>query len=81
MFDLIYLIFATIPIGTVVFFIISLIRFCTAKRRNRLMPGSISRGEMITRMVLFIASAATVVVVFAVIIGFIAVMSMSITSM
>ncbi len=52
--------FYLIPIGAIVFFCVSLIRFISARRKNKRIPGSYSEKQMMTRFILMIVSSVIV---------------------
>ena len=66
-----YFLFFGIPAAAVMFFAISLFRFCYAKYKNKKNPGSYSVGQIKTRKVLLIVSSVIAGLLAAIIIGFI----------
>ncbi len=75
------IIFYGIPIATLVFFIISLCRYLSAKRRHRLDPASISEAQLKSRKTLMIVSLILAAVFVAVVIAFILLMLMAVAFM
>lgn len=75
------IIFYGIPVAALVFFVVSLCRFISAKSKNKKEPGAFSAEEMKTRKMLLIISALIVGVLVAVVIAFIAVLSMAVMHM
>lgn len=75
------LIFVGIPLIAFIFFIVSLVRFCMARRRIKTEPESISAQDMKKCKTLLIVSSIILVVLLAVIIGFVALIYMSIAYM
>ncbi len=75
------LIFVGIPLIAFIFFIVSLVRFCMAKHRTKMQPDSISANEMKKRKILLIVSSIILVLLLAVVIGFVALIYMSIAYM
>lgn len=65
------LFFTTLSL-TVVFFVISLVACISAKRKNRIQPGSVSPEELKWKRTLLIASSVVLGVFLAVVIGLIA---------
>lgn len=63
-------IFYGIPVAAVLFFAISLYRYCRARSMNRKTPGSIPAGEMKKRKILFIISSVIAAVLASVVGGF-----------
>lgn len=74
-------IFYGIPIGTLLFFIISLYRYFYAKRKNKREPGSFSPEEMQRRKSLLKVSGVMAGVMAAVVIGLAVLLVMSIAYM
>lgn len=70
-------IFYGIPIAAVIFFIISLCRYLSAKRRQRVAPDSISEEQLRTRRILLIVSIFIAGIFTAVVIAFILLMFMA----
>ena len=61
--------FYLIPIGSIAFFIVSLVAFCTSKSANKHSPGSYTDSQMRTRKTLLIISSVIMGVLAAVVIG------------
>lgn len=70
MFDLMQILFYGIPIAAVVFFSVSLFRYCSARQKNKRTPGSFGTEEMKRRKLLLIVSAVIAGILAAVVIGF-----------
>lgn len=70
-----------IPTAALVFFIVSLILFITAKRKNKRAPGTYSEGQVRTRKICLILSAVIVGIMAAVIIGFMCLLFMAVAFM
>ena len=60
--------------GSVILFVVSLVRFCRAKKKNKLLPGTYPPEEMRERKDLVIGSALCAGVVVAVMTGFMVLM-------
>lgn len=63
------ILFYLIPIGSIAFFIVSLVAFCTSKNTNKRSPGSYTKSQMKTRKLLLIISSVIMGVLAAVVIG------------
>lgn len=72
MYLLVMLAFLSIPVASFIFFICSLISFCTAKGANKRSPGSYSKEELRSRKISLIVSSVIFGIFLTVIIGFIA---------
>lgn len=77
----VFLLFFGIPILAVLFFPVSLYRYCAAKRKNNQLPGSFSPAELHKRKLLLLVSAVLAGVLVAVIIVMMALLLMSIAFM
>lgn len=75
------IIFYGIPIAAITFFIVSLCRFVSAGCRNKKEPGTFSVEEMKNRKWLLIISSLIAGVLLAVIIAFVAIISMAVIYM
>ncbi len=75
------IIFFGIPVAALVFFIVSLCRFISAKSKNKKNPGTFTAEEVKNRKWLLIISSLIVGVLVAVVIAFIAVISMAVIYM
>lgn len=82
MFNLIYEFIAySIPIGIIVWFIISLILFISAKRQSKANPDTFPKSSLITPMVMLIVSSVLLGLMVLVVVGFIALLSMALAYM
>lgn len=79
--DLILILFYAIPIGSIVFFIQSLINYISARKKYRYETGSISKEELDKRKILLIVSSVIMGVLAAVVIGFAVLLFMAIAYM
>ena len=75
------IIFYGIPVAAIVFFVVSLCRFISAKSKNKKEPGIFSAEEIKNRKLLLIISLLIVGVLVAVVIAFIVVLSMAVMHM
>ena len=75
-----YLFFA-IPLALVMLFGVSLSRYFSAKRKNRLTPGAFSQKEMRGRKIWLIVTAVMAGVTLVVMVGFIALLFMAVAYM
>ena len=62
---LIQFLYYAIPVAAVAFFVVSLCRFLSARKRNRIQPGSVSPKEMNTLKWMLIVSAVIAGIVIA----------------
>ncbi len=69
MFRMSYIILFGIPIAIIIFFIVSMVMYCLAKKRNDNIPGSYSRAQMIVRLTLFIVSSVMAAILLLIVIG------------
>ncbi len=74
-------IYYAIPAAAIVFFFVSLFRFLSAKKKNRLEPGSVSRESMRLRTIMLILSSVIAGVLLAVVIGIVLLMMMAVAYM
>lgn len=70
-----------LPIAAIVFFIISLVRYISARNSYRYKTGSISKEELKKRKLLLIISSVIMAVLVAVVVGFIFLLVMAIAYM
>lgn len=75
------LLFFGIPALALLFFGISLFRFCYAKYKNRHAPGTFSHEAIKARKIVFIVSAVIAGILAAVIIGFVILLFMAVAFM
>lgn len=73
--------FFAVPIGTIIFFVVSLVLFLTARSENKHNPGAFSVQQIQTRKILLIVSSVITGVVLAVAIGLIALLYMALAYM
>ena len=74
------LVFA-VPVGILVFFVISLCRYLSARKQEREMPGSVEAQDLKNRKALLIVSAVMAGVLLAVTIGLIVLLYMAVAFM
>ena len=75
------LLFFLIPLAAVVFFVVSLCQFLTARSRNKKAPGSVPPDKLTLYRVLLIISSVIAGGMLAVVIGFIALLYMAVAFM
>ncbi len=68
-FSIIEVMFFAIPVVAALFFVVSLICFCHARRKNKLHPGSFSHSQILTRKILLIVSSVILGLIAAIIVG------------
>lgn len=73
--------FFAIPIAAMLFFGISLYRYCSAKSKNKKIPESFPPAEMKSRLIMLIVSSVIMGVLLLIVIGFIAMLFMAIAYM
>ncbi|MBR6708156.1 MAG: hypothetical protein IKL84_00595 [Clostridia bacterium] len=81
MFDLIEALYYLIPAAALVFFVVSLVRYLAAIRRNKLSPGTYSERQMKDRRLCLIISAVIAGIMAAVILAFIGLLMMAVAFM
>ena len=64
------LIVFSMPVGIVVWFIISLSRFVSAKRQNKINPNTFSKSQITTRKVMLIVSSVLFGILVSLLLGF-----------
>lgn len=57
MYFLIMLLYISIPLAVIAFFIVSLCMFLSARSKEKCAPGSVSKGKLITSKILLIVSS------------------------
>ncbi|MBQ2767722.1 MAG: hypothetical protein IJF49_06560 [Clostridia bacterium] len=62
--------FYGIPAAAILFFAVSLVRYCTAKKQNKRVPNSISAEELRSRRLMLIISSVIAGLLAAVVIAF-----------
>lgn len=75
------LLFFLIPTGLLVFFIVSLVLYCTARAANKRAPGTYTDSQMSTRKVLLLVSGAIAAVVVIAVLMLVALMFMAVAYM
>jgi len=75
------LLYISIPIASVVFFVWSLRRYLEAKRLNREEPDTVTADEVRKRKVILVESAVIMGVILSVVIGFVALLFLAIAYM
>jgi len=70
-----------IPVGAILFFIISFARFRDAKAKNKRKPGTYSDAQMKSRKVCFVVSAAIAGILAVVVLAFIGLLMMAVAFM
>lgn len=65
------LIFYGSPIAAIVFFVISLYRYLSGKKQNKLSPNTVSDNEMESRRQMLVVSSVTVGIITLLAVGFI----------
>ena len=81
MFDFFELLYYLIPIAALIFFLVSLIFFCSAKHKNKKCPGTYSSSQMKSRLVCLIVSSVIFGIIALVFIGFILLIMMAVAYM
>ena len=81
MFDFFELLYYLIPIAAVIFFVVSLIFYCSAKRQNIKKPGSYSTSQMKSRLVCLVVSSVCLGLIVLVFIAFILLIMMAVAYM
>jgi len=75
------ILFFSIPIFVIAFFVVTLYNYLSARKQNRKNPDAVSPEELKKRKILLIISSAVAIVFVAVVIGFAALLFMSIAYM
>jgi len=70
-----------IPASALVFFIVSLVRFVYARRKNKRSPGTYSEEAMKSRKICLIVSSVIAGILAAVVLGFIGLLMMAVAFM
>ena len=73
--------FYSIPVAVIVFFVISLIRFLCAKRKNRMVPGTFSEAQLKARRLCLIVSSVVAGIMVIVVLTFVGLLFMAIAFM
>lgn len=73
--------FFSIPMAAILFFGISLYRYCSAISKNKKIPGTFPPAEIKKRLILLIVSSVIMGVLLLIVIGFIALLFMAIAYM
>lgn len=80
-FDLIEFLYYFIPAASLIFFAVSLIRYLTAKRKNKRAPGSFSDAQISARRICLIVSSIIAGAMLIVVVAFFALMLMAVAFM
>ncbi len=64
-------VFILAPIAALVYFIVSLVRFCRAKKKNKQELGTYTRSEMLGRKIHLIVSSVLLVLILTIVFGLI----------
>lgn len=75
------ILFFAVPIAAVIFFVVSLVSFLTAKSSNKRTPGKFSESQIKTRLLLLIVSSVIAGVILAMVISFVALLYMAVAYM
>ena len=75
------LLFFTVPVGILVFFVISLCRYLSARKQEREIPGSVEAQDLKNRKAMLIVSAVMAGVLLVVTIGLIVLLYMAVAFM
>lgn len=70
-----------IPVAAILFFIVSLCLFFSARKQNKLQPGSVSAQTLRKRKIMLIVSSVIAGVLAAIVIAFIALLYMAVAFM
>lgn len=70
-----------IPVAAILFFIVSLCLFLSARKQNKQQPGSVSAQTLKKRMIMLIVSSVIAGVLAAIVIAFIALLYMAVAFM
>lgn len=70
-----------IPVAAILFFIVSLCLFLSARKQNKLQPGSVSAQTLRKRKIMLIVSSVIAGVLAAIVIAFIALLYMAVAFM
>lgn len=82
MFELIVgALFILIPVVLLVLMVVSIIRYVSAKRKNKQLPGSFSDVEMTKRLIIMIVLTVIVVSLAVIVVGLIALVYMAVAYM
>ncbi len=75
------ILYYTVPIAAVIFFVVSLASFLIAKSNNKRTPGKYSESQIKTRLLLLIISSVVAGVILSMIISFVILLSMAVAYM
>jgi len=75
------IVYLSIPLGAIAFFVVSLVLFCTAVNKNKQIPNLFSRGQMLTRKILLIVSSVIMGEILLIVLAIIALTSLPIAFM
>lgn len=73
--------FCGIPIAAIVFFVVSLCRFLSASKRNKLQPGSVDEQTIKTRKILLIVASVIAGILVAIVLSMVALLYMAVIFM
>ncbi len=74
-------IFYLIPLAALIFAAVCIYRYCTARRKNKTVPGSFSTQEMKMRKLLMIISIVIAGIFLVIVVGFILLLFMAVAFM
>lgn len=78
---LVYILYLSVPLISLTFFIVSLCLFLSAKKKNKITPGIFTASQLVIRKALLIVSSVILFVVLTIIIALIALFAMAIAYM
>lgn len=78
---LINMMFFGLPLATLIWFVCSLLRYISARRREKNQPGSVSEFEMRSRKFNLVSSAVVCGILFAIVLGIVIMLTMAIAYM
>ena len=70
-----------IPVAAIIFFVVSLCLYLSAKKQNKLQPGSVSTQTLISRKTMLIVSSVIAGVLVVVFLAFVALLFMAVAFM
>lgn len=73
--------FLAIPLMTLIFFVVSLCEYLSARKREKREPGSVSPEEMKRRKTMLIVSSVIAGVLLAIVVGFVGLLYMAVAFM
>ncbi|MBQ7922840.1 MAG: hypothetical protein IJ325_09755 [Clostridia bacterium] len=81
MFQLLTALYFLIPSAAILFFVISLVMYLYARRKNKRVPGTYTENQMKTRLICLIVSSVIAGVLALVVIGFMILLFMAVAFM